>query len=177
MKTQAIVLKKQNTNEYDQLITFYTQEAGKLTAIAKSILKKISIQAMHLDLFNLVNFELIYGNGYPIITGAEAENTFMRLKSSAKSLSATYVLGEYMDRLTFDYAQDDALWNFFKSKLVDLDSGVGDINNFLRSGQKELLEILGYPSLVADSHMALENIAGQKLKAISFFNQVNSMIR
>ena len=61
MKTRAIVLKKQNTNEYDQLVTCYTEEFGKLTAIAKSVLKPSSIQAMHLDLFNLVDFELVSG--------------------------------------------------------------------------------------------------------------------
>ena len=59
MLTLAIIIKKQNTNEYDQLISCYTKELGKITAIAKSILKHSSVQAMHLDVLNLVEFDLV----------------------------------------------------------------------------------------------------------------------
>ena len=57
MVTKAIIIKKQNTNEYDQWVTCYTEEFGKLKTVAKSILKPSSIQALHLDVFNLVEFE------------------------------------------------------------------------------------------------------------------------
>src|SRR3989344_6781387 len=62
MLTLAIIIKKQNTNEYDQLISCYTKELGKITAIAKSILKHSSVQAMHLDVLNLVEFDLVGGS-------------------------------------------------------------------------------------------------------------------
>jgi len=181
IKTQAIILKKVPTNEYDQLITCYTQELGKITAIAKSILKKSSIQAMHLDLFNLVNFELVNGNGFPIITGAEAIDAHSKMRSSIKYLSAAFVLGEYIDKLTFEYLRDDDLWNFGVDALSQLNSGVEDIPGFLKASQKKLLEVSGYnsdfDSLSTDHnlHLALENIAGQRLKAITFFHRVNSL--
>lgn len=175
MKTHAIILKKQNTHEFDQFVTCYTQELGKITAVAKSILKKSSIQSMHLDLFNLVSFELVIGNGFPIVTGAEAEKTYLNLKSSVKALSTAFVIGEYIDKLVFEYSKDDRLWNFLSSKLDQLDKINCDMPRLLKASQKEILGILGYP-VVADLglHTALENIAGQSLKAISFFNLTNS---
>ena len=80
MRTKAIIIKKQMTKEYDQLITCYSQEWGKLTAIAKSSLKESSIQGMHLDVLNLVDFDLINGRATPIITGAQSENTFSHIR-------------------------------------------------------------------------------------------------
>ena len=183
MKTRAIILKKINTNEHDQLITCYTQELGKITTIAKSILKKSSIQAMHLDLFNLVNFELVTVNSYPIITGAEAENTHLNIKSSMKAISTAFVLGEYVDKLTFEYSKDEDLWDFLVEVFACLNEGTSDTSGLLVSSQKKLLNILGYYSDFqnnisnSDLHLTLENIAGQQLKSINFFHRVNAVLR
>lgn len=144
MKTKAIILKKQDTNEYDQLVTCYTEEAGKITAIAKSILKKNSIQAMHLDLFNLVDFELVNGNHMPIITGAQAENAYANLKSSIMALPVAYVFAEYVEKITFEYLQDQDLWNFLVSTLDVLNSNPSDYLSLLRKGQRRILSILGH---------------------------------
>lgn len=144
MKTQAIILKKQNTNEYDQLVTCYTEEFGKITAIAKSILKPSSIQAMHLDLFNLVEFDLISGRGMPIITGAQAEATHPNLKNHLPCLTTAYFFAEVADKIFFEYQKDETMWNFLYNLLVELDSRPTDLNNFIKSKQMELLNILGY---------------------------------
>lgn len=183
MKTKAIILKKQNTNEYDQLVTCYTQELGKLTAIAKSILKKNSIQAMHLDLFNLVEFELVIGNSFPIITGAQVENIYSKLKSSVKNISAAFVIGDYIDKVIFDYSKDDELWQLLLNLLEGLDSDMGNSEKILKDSQEKLLKILGYypeikrQTTVLDLNYAFEQIAGRQLKSINFFHQLRSMLR
>ena len=151
MRTKAIILKKQNTSEYDQLVTCYTEEFGKVIAVAKSVLKPNSIQAMHLDVFNLVDFELIDGRAMPIITGAQAEETYPRLKNNLSRLAAAYFFAETADKLFFEYQKDDGLWNFFISLLVDLDQpqrlplwNKGSLCGFLVEKQIEFLGILGY---------------------------------
>lgn len=183
MKTKAIIFKKQNANEYDQLVTCYTQEFGKMTAIAKSVLKPSSIQAMHLDTFNLVEFELVSGNGFPIITGAQAENTYLKLKSSIKNISAMFVIGDYIDKIVFDYSRDDELWGLLTDVLKKLDSDKEDAVNILKDNQEKLLQILGYypeikkQATVLDLNYAFEQIAGRQLKAISFFHQTQFMLK
>lgn len=144
MKTKAIILKKQNTNEYDQLVTCYTYELGKIAAIAKSILKKNSIQSMHLDCLNLVDFELINGNHMPIITGAQVERSYLGLKHSLSAMSAAFVIAEYTDKVTFEYMQDRDLWNFLLNILHSLDSSPGNWNRLLRKAELQLLGIMGY---------------------------------
>lgn len=148
MRTRAIILKKQNTNEYDQLVTCYTEELGKMTAIAKSVLKPKSIQGMHLDIFNLVDFDLINGRGIPIITGAQAENVYPNLKSDLSRLAVAYFFAETADKLFFEYQKDQEVWNFFSNLLKELDSTSftrsPDSGEYLRTKQIEFLNILGY---------------------------------
>jgi DNA repair protein RecO (recombination protein O) len=144
MKTRAIILKKQNTNEYDQLVTCYTEEFGKVTGIAKSILKPSSIQAMHLDIFNLAELEFINGLAMPIITGAQAEETFPGLKNNLVSLAVGYFFTEAIDKLSFEYQKDDELWNFLLTLTAELNNKNAGHGDFLKQKQVELLDILGY---------------------------------
>src|SRR3990167_6858136 len=127
MTTRAIVLKKQNTNEYDQWVTCYTEEFGKLKTVAKSILKPSSVQALHLDIFNLVEFELINGRGLPIVTGAQVIDPFRGIKNSLVKTAVAYFFAQAIDKMVFENDKDE----INKVKL-------------LRQGQSRLLDVLGY---------------------------------
>ena len=148
MRTRAIIIKKQNTNEYDQFVTCYTQEFGKITAIAKSILKSSSIQAMHLDVLNLVEFELINGKAMSIIAGAQSENSFRDLKDSAPSLAVAYFFSEVIDKMVPEMEKDEELWNFMTDLLDKLNRFEPSLT-FLRQKQFALLGLLGYSPEVA----------------------------
>ncbi|MEK7076151.1 MAG: DNA repair protein RecO [Patescibacteria group bacterium] len=184
MRTRAIIIKKQNTNEYDQFVTCYTQEFGKLTAIAKSVLKHGSIQAMHLDVLNLVEFELINGKAMPIIAGAQSENSFGNLKSSIPSLAVAHFFSEIIDKMVPELEKDEKLWNFMTDlfdKLNRFEPGL----TFLRQKQFVLLGLLGYSpeAMVLTSFDlsrpgftmlddAFEYNAGFKLKSLNFLHSV-----
>lgn len=184
MRTKAIVIKKQNTNEYDQFVTCYTQEFGKLTAIAKSVLKPSSIQAMHLDVLNLVEFELIQGRSLSIIAGAQSENSYRDLKNSIPSLAVANFFSEVIDKMVPELEKDEQLWNFMTDlfdKLNRFEPGL----TFLRQKQFALLGLLGYSPEVAVSASfdlnragftmlddAFEHNAGFRLKSLKFLHSV-----
>jgi DNA repair protein RecO (recombination protein O) len=162
MRTKALILKKQNTNEYDQWVTCYTEEFGKLKTVAKSILKPSSIQSLHLDIFNLVEFDLINGRGMPIITGAQVIDSFGGIKSSFAKTVIAYFFAEAIDKMIFENDKDERLWPFLITFLDKLNKCDHNPNlqivsegpeykekNFnllflLREGQTKLLDILGY---------------------------------
>ena len=144
MQTRAIIIKKENTNEYDQWVTCYTEEFGKLKTIAKSILKTNSIQALHLDNFNLVEFDPVLGNGMPIVTSAQVINTFQGIKNSIAKTSVAYFFAEAIDKMVFDNDKDDELWMFLNSFLTELNKYNIDNMALFRQSQKKLLHILGY---------------------------------
>lgn len=144
MLTQAIVIKKQNTNEYDQLISCYTKELGKITAVAKSILKHSSVQAMHLDVLNLVEFDLISGRAMPIITGAQCEKLYHQIKNSLPAFASAGFFLEVLDKIIFDGEKDEKLWGFVIGILENLESNSANPLPAFRNGQAELLKLLGY---------------------------------
>jgi len=177
-------LKKQNTNEYDQFVTCYTQEFGKLTAIAKSILKYNSIQAMHLDVLNLVEFELINGKAMPIIAGAQSENSYRDLKSSIPSLAVAHFFSEVIDKMVPELEKDEQLWNF-TTNLFDKLNRFEPSLTFLRQKQFTLLGLLGYSPEVTISVSfnlnrpgftmlddTFEYNAGFRLKSLNFLHSV-----
>ncbi|MDP2647745.1 MAG: DNA repair protein RecO [Candidatus Yanofskybacteria bacterium] len=152
MRTQAFIIKKQHANEYDQHITCYTQELGKLTAVAKSASKSHSVQGMQLNLMNLVEFELVSGRGMPIITGAQTVRGHRNIKTDLASLGVGYFFLEAVSRIVFDYERDDGLWNFMADLFDELDRlpESETIMPLFRHKQKELLNVMGYlPALSA----------------------------
>lgn len=184
MRTRAIIIKKQNTNEYDQFVTCYTQEFGKLTAIAKSILKPTSIQAMHLDVLNLVEFELINGKAMPIIAGAQSENSHRDLKDSIPSLAVAHFFSEIIDKMVPELEKDEQLWNFMIDLLDKLNRFEPSLT-FLRQKQFALLGLLGYsPEITLSASFdlnrsgltmlddAFEYNAGFRLKSLKFLHSV-----
>src|SRR3989344_1768232 len=173
MRTKAIIIKKQATNEYDELITCYTQEFGKLTAVAKSVLKGSSMQAMHLDNFNLVDFELINGRSIPIIAAAQSENSFRNIKSGLPTLAVAQFFMDVLDKMVFDLQKDESLWEFMIDVLEKLDSKVRPETalTFFRQKQFYLLGVMGYhpgDDLDRDFEYAL----GARLRSLDFIYSV-----
>lgn len=173
MRTKAIIIKKQPTNEYDELVTCYTQEFGKLTAVAKSVLKGSSMQGMHLDNLNLVDFELINGRSIPIIAAAQSERSFRNIKSSLPTLAVAQFFADVIDKMVFDLQKDGALWEFMVGALEKLDRHVKPeaALTFFRQQQFYLLQVMGYhPGDNLD--YTFEDALGARLRSLDFIHSV-----
>lgn len=179
---EAIILKKMATREWDQLVVCYTQDFGKQTYIAKSLSRPTSKQASHLDVLNLVDFELVQknavsarslggGGGMPIITSAYSLENFARLKQSLPALAvASYIL-EVFDKFVFDNDPDEKLWEFLNSKLAFFNEqairGDYDWRKTLNDTQNETLVVLGF-----DHNIDLESITGHRFDSLVFANKI-----
>lgn len=147
MLYQGFVIKKTDIGEYDQIVTLYTKEFGKVTGIAKSVKKNSSKQAGHLDVFNLVDFIFVTGKNYPIITNAQSVETFSGIKSDlAKNVIGFFIL-EMVENLVYDHDRDAVFWNFLIEKLEELEK-IGNSNGSLKKFFLDLkggfVDILGY---------------------------------
>ena len=145
---KAVIIKKIPIREYNELIVCYTQEEGKQAYQAKSILRPNSKQAGHLDVLNLVDFNLVLGNGHPIITSAYCLDAFSSLKTSLGAMSVAFFILELFDRAVMEGQTDDKLWNFINSRLNYL-NGLAFSNNTnwlneLVQTRKLAMDTLGY---------------------------------
>jgi DNA repair protein RecO (recombination protein O) len=145
MRTDAIIIKKQQSGEYNQLVTCYTQEFGKITAIAKSSLKAHSKQAMHLDSLHLVDFELINGRATPIIAATQSQKIYHAIKNHLPAMGVAYFFLEVLDKIVFDHQADQNLWNFYLDLLNALETDPNQATTtFFHEQQNRLLKVLGY---------------------------------
>lgn len=171
MRTQAIILKKIPTREYDELIICYTKNAGKQIYHAKSVLRPTSKQGSHLDVLNWSDFSLVEGNGRPIITSACCLESFGNLKSSLPALVAAYFLLECFDKLVLEGESDPKLWEFLSSRLYRYNelavNDEADWESVISSSRGALLETLGYG---ADS--SIEELANSQFHSLQFARKV-----
>ena len=79
-RMQAIVLRHQNFGEADRLLVIFSQEKGKLRAIAKGVRKPRSRKAGHLEPFTRVSLQLARGRDLMIVTQAETLEAYLPIR-------------------------------------------------------------------------------------------------
>lgn len=177
MAPRGIVLNKIDWGEDNQLVTFYTQNFGKLSGVAKSVKKSTSKQASHLELFNLVDFRLVAGKIQPIVASAQSLETFVHLKSSLDRLAAGFFILEAFHRLVYEHERDLPLWNFLNTTLADLNKtdlfGVA-LTDYLGQTKEKFLNVLGYTQYwdQKEINFFLESLGQKKFTSLDFASSV-----
>jgi DNA repair protein RecO (recombination protein O) len=82
IKTPAIVIKRARLKEADRVITLFTRQSGKVSALARGVRKSGSKLAGHLELLNYTDITLTRGKGFPTIIGSQTLNPHLCLRSS-----------------------------------------------------------------------------------------------
>jgi len=101
--TPAIVLRKVDFGDYDLVITFFTLQEGKITAIAKSAKKSTKRFAGILELFSALNVVYSTGRrkGLPVLQEATLKYPFSSIRTSVlKTAYASYwaqLINEWME--------------------------------------------------------------------------------
>ncbi len=168
----AVVLKKTDKDEYDQLVSCYSPELGKYIFVAKSALRASSKQALHLDVLNLIEFSPVEGKHKLIITGADSVETFGNIKSSVRKLANAFLVLEAFDRLV-PYAQaDESLWDFLLKFLYGLERiDESNVVNYMRETKKAISNILGYGD--QDLDILFSDVWGNRMCSLKFIKQLS----
>lgn len=107
VSTKALVLDKEIFREQDAKLTLYTQELGKVIAIAKSVYKPTSKLSAHLEPLSLVEIRLIKNNVYQAVDAL----LIKRFKSKVKDTVAVINL---VKDLTLFEDKDEELWELLE---------------------------------------------------------------
>ena len=173
----GVVIRKTESGEHHQLVTLYTRELGKVRLMAKSAKKNTSKQAGHLDLFNSVDFLMVPGKNYSIITQAQSSENFLGIKSSLAKVMAGFFILETFHRLVYEEEQDLPLWNFLiiqLNKLEQIDKFGVDL--MLADFKKGLLNVMGYESSLAkvieskEIDYFIQSLSSQKFSSLHLLN-------
>jgi DNA repair protein RecO (recombination protein O) len=106
----AIILKKQPFGETDELITFYTQEAGKLRALAKGVKATTSKLAYVLQPLSVMRITTAGRGHLQKIIHATSIRLFRAVHSQTERVHAWYVAAELCLKATPDEQKNEELF-------------------------------------------------------------------
>ena len=112
--TQAIVLDKEDFNETDSVVYFYTEELGRVTAKAKGLKKPLSKLNAHLETLNFAEVRFVSGkNGNFQLVDALSFDYDLRkkIKKSPAETVKFLKMARFVKEMTFDLQKDLHLWH------------------------------------------------------------------
>ncbi len=121
-KYTALILKKQPLGEADEIITFFTKEAGKLRALAKASKAATSKLQYSLQPLFLCKIILAGNHTLPKVIESVVLNSFRNLRANPKLLSAWYVVAELLLKATADAQKNAPLFQLCQDYLTYLDA-------------------------------------------------------
>ncbi len=149
-QTNAIVLKRENIFEADRLYHLYTEDFGKVKAIAGSVRKINAKLAGHLEPFNLVWVELMTKKGGDLfITTALSETSLLENNASPNQVSLFTKMSDFALKMLRGQEKDEAMWNFILSsflaaKKTGLSAQAGGADKFLNDYKSGFIKIMGF---------------------------------
>lgn len=122
VNVQAIVLRRRPLGEADKVLTLFTREMGKLSAIAKGARKPTSKLAGATETCVRARFHLAQGKTFWIVTQASIERARARLHRLLFHAAAAMYACELVDRLLEESVPDEELFDLFSAALDELET-------------------------------------------------------
>jgi len=142
-RVEAIVLRHTDWGEADRLLWLFTREIGKVKVVAKGVRKPRSRKAGHLEPFTRVELLLAYGRDLPIVTQAEAKETYLELREDLVRVGyASYII-ELLDRFTYEEGENFALYRLLSETLSRINMEK-DTAFAVRYYEVRLLDLVGF---------------------------------
>lgn len=169
--TNGIILDRREYREYDRILTIYTQDYGKIEAVARGVRKIVSKLAGHLEPLTYASFMLARGRTFDIIATSVKRSSFRLPHHDLMSFLLVTYLFEAVDRLTRQNEPDPALFKLLIGYLETMENHVdryGGPPSFQRTlltlySFVQLLKLLGYSPALERCVVGREALAGNQL--------------
>ncbi len=142
-RIEAIVLKRRDFGEADRILTLYTPDRGKTSAIAKGVRRIASRKSGHVELFTHTGLLLAQGRSLDVVTQAETIQPFQALREDLIRTTYAYHIAELVDRLTEEGVASPATFDLLRDALTSL-AEAPDPSLVARYFELRLLGLLGY---------------------------------
>ena len=144
LKTEAIVLRKKDLLNRDVLISFFTQDWGRLTVFAKGVKKITSRRSPHLQTGNLINVLLSHKSDRFYLQESQLISGFSELKKDENKVKQLYLFLFVLDRLLPEHQKEEHAYNLTKRFLIDLSRSVEKQKLGQLYYLNKLMSLLGY---------------------------------
>ncbi|ADJ25775.1 DNA repair protein RecO [Dehalogenimonas lykanthroporepellens BL-DC-9] len=143
LKTPAIVIRRARLKEADRIITFFTRELGRVSALARGVRKPSSRLAGHLEPLNHTDLTLAMGKALPTIIGSQTLNPHLCLRSSLERTSYALYFAELVARFTPEEEANRRVFDLL-AEALDAACDADNLELLARYFEVNLLAALGY---------------------------------
>jgi DNA repair protein RecO (recombination protein O) len=160
-RVSAVVIRQRDLGEADRIVTLFTRDRGKVSAVAKGVKRPRSKFAGALQLFSHLSILLAAGRTLEVVTQVQPIDLFYHLRDDMGRYSHACYAAELLGVFTEEGAAEPDLFDLLVGVLKGLDGG-GDPATLIRGYELKLLSRLGYgPELAACVSCAIEVEGGQ----------------
>ena len=145
-QTNAIVLKRENIFEADRIYHLYTEDFGKVKAIAGSVRKINAKLSGHLEPFNIIWVELATKkNGDLFITTALSLKELLSRDASPVQTALFAKMADFSCQMLKGPQKDEILWDYILENFIKADSvETSESNEFLLGFKNGFISLLGF---------------------------------
>lgn len=116
-RVDGVVLRRFNYSEADRILVLYTQERGKVRAIAKGVRRPTSRLAGHLELFSRGEILLSQGRELDVVSQVLLKDPHAGLRTDIERTAQAFVIAELIDAGTPDAHPQPELYHTLLASL------------------------------------------------------------
>jgi DNA repair protein RecO (recombination protein O) len=158
--TSAVVLRRIHFGETDNILTLYSKEHGRISAIAKGARKAISRLSGATDPLTCSRFALATGHNLQVVVQAEMLYSFHGLHQSVERLAHGQYFAEVLSVFTAEEDAHPELYRLLVRALRLLEK-VPDIESIARWYELRLLREIGYGPDLTECAICREPVPGE----------------
>lgn len=140
---EGIILARRNFGEADRILSIYSKNHGRISAIAKGIRRTTSKKRGHLEIFSFIRFQIADSRAIGILTEVETINSFEKIRKDLKKVSLAYFFTEVVGKITHEHERNDGIFELILNYLERLQFET-NLRTLRFSFISELLIIAGF---------------------------------
>ncbi len=175
-RIEGFVIKRNNFNEADKILTVFTKQSGKIRIKATGVRRIASRRSPHIELLNLSLLTIYQGKNIPTLIEAETIESFSDIKKNLKKVGFAYHICELIDKLCAEDQENRQVFSLLMDILTKL-AKEDNVESVIDKFEINLLGILGFytssQSLIPSFNIStfIENITERKLKSRQFLSK------
>ena len=143
--TKGVILKKIDAGEADAFLVIYTEDFGKIQALAQGVKKEGARLKGHCEPLNLSGFQFVLAKNRERLTHAEMQEYWPGIRQGPEKMGAAWQILSLFDKHCLLGQKDEGLWNLLVAALSLLEKiPAGAVDLFLNEFEAKFLECLGY---------------------------------
>lgn len=143
IKTEGVILKRRNFGEADRLLTIYTRDFGKVTALAKGVRRPRSKKAGHLELGSWCKVFIAKGKNIDLLTEVELKRAFGIVDFSEEKSNRIYHFLEIIESVSAENQKNTQVY-FLLLEFLNEITKAQDFNLISSVFKIKLMSQLGY---------------------------------